>query len=1111
VNPVATYSFLPWLRQGVANTITTADLDASVKARASTHVELKLSGDPVAGGAELTASIAQDIALYGPGDLTGIDPRAVIRTDPRNWITNVEANYLPAIDFYDADFPWRYTPAAPDPAGLRLRPWITLIVLAESEFAEGQNVASRPAPYITVPDASVFPAAAELWAWAHVHVNDLLSADPGQLVAPDMTAVLPRLQALMAANRDAAYSRLLCPRLLADNTAYHAFVVPTFETGRLAGLGLDPDGAPHATFSAWAGYQGRSQASDYPIYYRWYFRTGALGDFEYLVEQLTPRSADPRVGTRDMDVQDPGSGLPPITVPALGGVLRLGGALQVPDADLDPDQLAQRQAYENWDQPYPEGFQKALAAFVNLPDDYATQSAAAANAAAGLGPGAGKDPDPLITSPLYARWHALTQRLLTNRDGTPAPNDTNWVHRLNLDPRFRVPAALGAQVVEANAESYLNDAWQQIGDVLAANAVIRRLHLATAVSGRLYQNHLTPLAAANPEHALALTAPVSSRVLMNSATLAHTRSASLVQPALTSAAMRRVIRPGGRLIRSLPFTASASPANLLTRVNAGEVSAAPPKEVPPGIVTVGQAAAAAATPGTPPWASWLLRLFPWLPSALLGLAVAVLAAALILLVMPRLTGITLLALGTGLAYASWVLRGWQASADRESAVAETGQTPASVTTLPKSPDFALSAPGRAFRAAAGSTDSPVAARFKDALRDSYTLRQAGLAAGQRPAPAPLPLAAATTASVTAVDPVVTIPSRGLTVLGIPAWIRDLMGDAFTEVMAYPKIDLPMYQPLKDISVELFLPNINLIAENSITLIETNQRFVEAYMAGLNYEFGRKLMWREYPTDQRGSYFRQFWDAGSYIESEGLSTDALKEKLYDIPELHLWPPASQLGTHNNRAAPGQPGAQAVLVIRGELLKRYPNTMIYAQHAVWPMTDGHIDLSLPRSLDELTPAEELNPPRSKIRSPLYEAKADPDIYFFGFDLTIAEAKGGTGEHPGDDPGWFFVLKQRPGEPRFGLETSRAGVLDVFDELTWDDVIPSAAPGQFIPATGLAPVTLASPSPPEADRQQQHDDDEQVDPAAISSARWAYLLFRAPILVAVHADQMLGPGGS
>jgi hypothetical protein len=43
-----------------------------------------------------------------------------------------------------------------------------------------------------------------------------------------------------------------------------------------------------------------------------------------------------------------------------------------------------------------------------------------------------------------------------------------------------------------------------------------------------------------------------------------------------------------------------------------------------------------------------------------------------------------------------------------------------------------------------------------------------------------------------------------------------MGDRFGEVTAYPKIDLPMYFPLKGLSDELFLPNINLIPVNSIT-------------------------------------------------------------------------------------------------------------------------------------------------------------------------------------------------------------------------------------------------------------------------------------------------------
>jgi hypothetical protein len=1040
---ISTYSFLPWLRQGVANIITSTDGDPSVKMRASVHVALTLSGDPVVGDVELTQPIAQNISLYGPGDIVGIDTRSIVRTEPRSWITNFESNYLPLIEFYDEDFPWRYTPAAPDNTGLHLRPWIALVVLDESEFSEGKNIADRPLPYITVSDASVFPPADQLWAWAHVHFNSSLSGGPGEVVSPDMGAVLPRVQAELNANPDVAYSRLVCPRLLAENTGYHAFVMPVFETGRLAGLGQDPSAAPHATFSAWGTYAGKSEATNYPIYYRWYFRTGSSGDFEYLVRQLRHQPVDKRVGTRDIDVQDPdpGSNLPGITDADLGGVLRLGGALRVPRLDLDLTDLAEVRKYENWDQPYPHPFQRALATFVNLPDDYAAHSAQDANAATGLGPGIVDDPDPLITAPIYGSWHALTQRLLTNPDGTPASNDQNWVHNLNLDPRHRAAAAFGANVVETNREEYMNDAWEQIGDVLAANSHIRRLQLAKEVSWRWYGRHVQTLATANSERALAVTAPAASRVLIGGTTVPYLQQTSHLTPVHTSAAMRRVMRPSARLMRTLPFNATVTPQNLLTRVNAGRVSAAPPKVVPPGLPTLDQVAQVVASPSIPALQS----------------------------------------------------------------IREEDQTPDAVAHFPNSPDFVLATTDSSIRPKTGATDNPVAVRFKSALRDSYALLSASKTAAQRPVPVTLDLPHLTSTLVVAIDPQQTIPRRGLTLISIPPWIQALIGDGLSEVMAYPKIDLPMYEPLKEISIELFLPNINLIASNSITLVETNQPFIEAYMVGLNHEFSRKLLWREYPTDQRGSYFRQFWDTRSFYNSENLTSEQLKEQLYDISALHLWPPSSQLGDHNNRAASGQTDAQAVLVIRGELLKKYPTAVIYAQLAQWARnSDDSINLAEPRSLVDLSDAEQANPPRDKVRTPLYEAKVDPDIYFFGFDLTIDEVKGDSGEHPNDKPGWFFVLKERPGEPRFGLEITRDGALEIFDELTWDDALPGATAGQFLPAANLSAVVLATPTPD----NEQHDEDGLVDNAAQSSARWAYLLYRAPVIVAIHADEMLTP---
>jgi hypothetical protein len=1119
------YAFLPWLRNGIANTISAADGSATVKTRASVHVALRLSGQPADGGASLTQDIGQDIALYGPGDVVGIDARAIVRTEPKDWSTNFESNYLAAVDFYDEDFPWRYTPAAagaPDANGgsdLQLRPWIALAVLEESEFAEAPADATHPRPYITIPDTSMLPASAELWAWAHVHFNESLGANDSELVSTDMGAVLPRMQAALAADPDVAYSRLVCPRRLKQNTAYHAFVVPTFEPGRLAGLSQDPSLAPYATFGAWDTYAAKPEPASFPVYFRWSFRTGALGDFEYLVGLLRPQPVDPAVGTRDLDVQFPGSGIPGITDPPgtptdkkLGGILPLGGALRVPDADLTPEQLAVRQKYDAWDQQtYPVGFEKKLAAFVNLPDDYAAADAKTANAATEIGPGVSDDPDPLITPPLYGRWHALTRRLLYNRDGSPVDNRANWVHRLNLDPRYRVAAGLGADVVEQNAEAYMNAAWEQVGDVLAANQRVRRLHFASAVSTRWFDAHLKPLAATNPERAYGLAAPTAARVVAGGITIAWAQRASTMASTLTTPAFRRAVRPGARLMGALPFGGGATPTNLLARVNAGAVSAAPPKATPAGVATVDQVGAnVAAHSGVPAWLANLLRRFPWLPIAVLVIAVVV--ALVILLLLP----------GVGIAIAIAVLvGGWfvyrallrAAATDAVvQALDPTHQTPAAVAALPNSSDFQLSTPGSAATPTVSLTDSPTAARFKTGLRDAFGLMQATTAVDALPRRAPVDLPALTAAAVGALDPRTTILNRGLSSITRPAWVLQGVVDPWGEVMAYPKIDLPMYRPLKARSIEFLLPNINLIPPNSITLLETNRKFVEAYLLGTNFELARKLLWREYPTDQRGSYFRQFWDPAPYLDTKDRSPADLREQLYDIPPIHEWPPTSNLGAHSNPPNPdGKPvGEDAVLVIRGELLKRYPRAVIYAHRAQWQTNaSGGIDITLPRVLVPLTDKEAGAPPREKVRTPLYEAKADPDIYFFGFDLMADEARGGPGTSPADDPGWFFVIKERPGEPRFGLELTRSGAPQLLGELTWDDAMPGGSPGQNLSATALSGVVLAPATGGDPDRADQHDDDVLVNGATRSAAQWAYLLLRSPVMVAVHAMQLLGRG--
>lgn len=137
--PAPVYRFLPWARRGLAQGITNSDNPGgNLPARTSLRVNLDATGG--------TATARVDV--YGPGEVTGIDRRLILRTDPRPGATDFEPNYLPAIEFDPPDFPWLFTPAA-HRAG-QLRPWCVLIAV---EKGPGVNVSVRadaPLPVLTI-------------------------------------------------------------------------------------------------------------------------------------------------------------------------------------------------------------------------------------------------------------------------------------------------------------------------------------------------------------------------------------------------------------------------------------------------------------------------------------------------------------------------------------------------------------------------------------------------------------------------------------------------------------------------------------------------------------------------------------------------------------------------------------------------------------------------------------------------------------------------------------------------------------------------------------------------------------------------------------------------
>jgi hypothetical protein len=102
---------------------------------------------------------------------------------------------------------------------------------------------------------------------------------------------------------------------------------------------------------------------------------------------------------------------------------------------------------------------------------------------------------------------------------------------------------------------------------------------------------------------------------------------------------------------------------------------------------------------------------------------------------------------------------------------------------------------------------------------------------------------------------------------------------------------------------------------------------------------------------------------------------------------------------------------------------------------------------------------------------------------------------------------VLQERPGEARFGLEDSRTAAIETFDDICWNDAMPGIKPGQFLSAGTLSSIGFTEPfSVSDARKHDQWSDDRRVNIASVSSARWAYMLLRQPVMVAVHADEML-----
>jgi hypothetical protein len=929
--------FLPWVRQGLAAGIRDVETQSPTLApNVSVNVKLWINQ-----ATSPTPDVSKTARLYGPGDVTGIDRRQVIRTTPAPFATNFEPNFFPAIEFDRPDFPWLFTPLKAD-ANDRLRPWIVLVVVKKQNgvalsFSPGANL-----PNLEIKDpaspADELPDLAESWAWAHAQVS----------VDKDVT-----VEKALRERPDRTLSRLLCPRRLEPNTAYYACVVPAFVVVK--------ENNTEQLRPAWSLNQA---AVNLPVYYSWEFSAGTAGDFEELVEKLrplSPKDLPSGVGKFQLEFGHADERLPTLE----GAILPFTGVLE-PVSETPPPDDARLRLYKT-----------ELQNVLNAPAATATK----------------------INPPIYGGAHAQ------GADPARPPQvnvtqQTFWLNELNLDPRHRVAAALGTQVIQHEQEDLMAAAWEQLEPIKTENQSKRQRQLAQSLRTTIFENQFKPMQAqfgAQPgevqvrETLFQITGPAHTR--MKATTFAsNTFFVELSRqptPEFGAAALRRLTRPRGALSRrfAAPPAATqqiAAPRQLLKLVPVPRPVKVFPRPRPVGIVTPEKI----------------------LPGGL------------------RRVGIGRFRVGPR--YEEMTVELINQSAGNEFSVYKDDKV---VQILSE-----WWGPGDTVRD-----------NFVAAARD----HQARLLRPRFMANLILPPTINAGTFLTRFDPQT---AAGAATPGAAFLARG--ADDALPLLASPEFPQPMYEAIRDLRPEYLLPGLDKVPKDSVTLLQTNQRFIEAFLVGLNHEMARELLWREYPADQRGAYFREFWGSNPTSNT--------------FPPLQEWRQA--LG--KNSGAPTD--SNLVLLIRSELLRRYPGTIIYAVKAD---ATGRKPSALPADQ----------------RFPSFRGSAPPDVTFIGFtNLKRDEVKQAQ-------PGWFFIIQQQPGEPKFGLDGDGQFGKPVPDwsEIAWRHLVRSPEELQRLKHVSIKPGANQLPDasqlakPPEWGRNAAH---------------MARITFQKPVRIAIHASLLV-----
>jgi hypothetical protein len=611
-----------------------------------------------------------------------------------------------------------------------------------------------------------------------------------------------------------------------------------------------------------------------------------------------------------------------------------------------------------------------------------------------------------VAPPIYGGRHVDVPAV------TLVASERAWVQELNLGGGARIAAGLGAEYVRANQEALMAAAWQQVGPIREANRQRALAELATEAAARLHERHIDTM---TPGELVRLTAPAAPRTRTGGAvTLSTEVTVSPLPTEVATSSCARLLRGAG----PIAGRSGTSFDSLVGKGIRGQVTVPDPPLVlskvggPAAADMPGLAVPAAAGPADPATQAALNRAAAGEVSAALLRADAVVQVA-------RLNGLD---------EAADVVRSHLAAVpdiDLDTlAIADTATVREQIASrLSQITDAMAGLTGAQLGPASDDGRVVNAHGVQIAAEDLHTRLSEFLAPGDR------------------------IAQRLASKVALPA-AMDRPGLA--PALSHPVFPAPMALGLLADAPEWFFPGVAAFPPNRASLLRDNPVFIESYMVGLNHEMMRELLWREYPTDQRGTPFARFWPRPGN----------------DIPELTEW--TDGLGTHMALSA----GPVSVLLVRGDVVRRYPNMLVAASRALPAGADGH------PGFDE---------DQSTWLPPLFVIPLDPSTAAFAFAIEPGDLR--------DDPGFFFVFQEHSHRMRFGFDLSNARLRD-WNDLDWPRVQPDARKGFAVASAALREGRPENPG------------DLVWGPGA-DGAHIALIALQRPFRVAVHANRLIADG--